>query len=168
MDKMTRKTATVVALLAALLCIASLSSAASARCDHYVEVLSVCCGPYTTAGWFYNGTSWSYYSGADARTVLFQLRIDGDEYNAFCINFTGPIDVGDTFNASKYTAEPTCKNNSIAYILNNWTIDCTHCDNVSAGQSAVWYFWYINETFCRLGTPQYLSLIHISEPTRPY
>ena len=102
MNKMIRKTATVVALLAALLCIASLSSAASAQCDHYVEVLSVCCDsttppPYATAGWFYNGTSWSYYSGADARTVLFQLRIDGDEYNAFCINFTGPIDVGDTF-----------------------------------------------------------------------
>ncbi|MCU4139682.1 MAG: hypothetical protein MW690_000414 [Methanophagales archaeon] len=42
MDKMIRKTATVVALLAALLCIASLSSVASAQppCDHHVNVLS--------------------------------------------------------------------------------------------------------------------------------
>ncbi|MCK4732384.1 MAG: carboxypeptidase regulatory-like domain-containing protein, partial [Methanophagales archaeon] len=43
----------------------------------------------------------------------------------------------------------------IAYILNNWIIDCAHRDNVSAGQSAVWYFVYINEIFCRDGTPEY-------------
>ena len=151
---MIRKTATVVALLAALLCIASLSSIASAQppCDHHVNVLKFYCDE-TTAGWFYNGTSWSYYDNVS--TYLFQLTVDGDTYNALCINFTVYISEGDKFNASKYTAEPTCKNNSIAYILNNWTIDPDHCDNVSAGQSAVWYFWYINETFCRLGTPRY-------------
>ena len=154
MDKMIRKTSTVVALLAALLCIASLSSIASAQppCDHHVNVLKFYCDE-TTAGWFYNGTSWSYYDNVS--TYLFQLTVDGDTYNALCINFTVYISEGDKFNASKYTAEPTCKNNSIAYILNNWTIDPDHCDNVSAGQSAVWYFWYINETFCRLGTPRY-------------
>jgi len=154
MDKMMRKTATVVALLAALLCITSLSSVASAQpCDHNVEVLELYCGGKTTAGWFYDGTSWGYYD--DLPTYLFQLMVDGDTYNALCINLTAYLRKGDTFNASKYTAEPTCKNNSIAYILNNWTIDPYHCDNVSAGQSAVWYFWYINETFCSLGTPQY-------------
>ena len=153
MDKMLRKTATVLALLAALLGIASLSSAASAQCDHHVEVLKLYCGGRTTAGWFYNGTSWGYYDNLP--TYLFQLKVDEDTYNALCINLTVYLRERDTFNASKYTAEPTCKNNSIAYILNNWIIDPNHCDNVSAGQSAVWYFWYINETFCRLGTPQY-------------
>ena len=163
MDKMIRKTAAVVALLAALLCIASLSSVASAQpCDHYVNVSKFYCNE-TTAGWFYDGTNWSYYDN-NVSTYLFQLTVDGDTYNALCINFTVLIHEGDKFNASKYTAEPTCKNNSIAYILNNWTIDPYHCANVSAGQSAIWYFWYINETFCRLGTPQYN---HTATPDDP-
>jgi len=157
MDKMVRKTATVVALLAALLCIASLSSVASAQpCDHNMTIDSACCTNTTTEGWFYNVTnaSWDYIT---RYTPLFHI-IDntiGEGYYGFCINLTVPVSPGQTFNASKYTAEPTCRNNSIAYILNNWTIDCAHCDNVSAGQSAVWYFWYINETFCSLGAPQY-------------
>jgi uncharacterized repeat protein (TIGR01451 family) len=86
---------------------------------------------------------------------------EGEDYYGFCINYTAPINVSNTFNASVYTAEPTCKNNSIAYILNNWTINCDNCANVSAGQSAVWYFTYINESFCGLGTPQYN---HTAEP----
>ena len=159
MDKMIRKTATVVALLAALLCITSLSSVASAQpCDHNVTVLDICCNTTQTFGWFYNETSgkWNYSSTEHPDyTPLFHLDVDGNKYYAYCINYEVPLRVGDTFNASKYIAEPTCKNNSIAYILNNWTIDCDHCDNVSAGQSAVWYFWYINETFCSLGTPRY-------------
>jgi len=159
MDKMIRKTATVVALLAALLCIASLSSVASAQpCDHNMTIDSACCtgATTTTEGWFYNvtNTSWDYIT---RRTPLFHIMDNtiGEDYYGFCINLTVPVSPPQTFNASVYIAEPTCKNNSIAYILNNWTIDCDHCYNVSAGQSAVWYFWYINETFCRLGTPRY-------------
>ena len=154
---MIRKTAILIAaLLAAILYIASFSSVASVQppCDWNVSVLSVCCDTTQTFGWFYNETTGWNYSVNDY-TPLFYLDVDGDKYYAYCINYEVPLSVGDTFNASKYTAEPTCKNNSIAYILNNWTIDCAHCANVSAGQSAVWYFWYINETFCSLGTPQY-------------
>ena len=165
-DKMIKKTATVLALLAALLCIASLSSVATAQpCDHNMTIDSACCPGVTTEGWFYNvtNTSWDYIT---RHTPLFHI-IDntiGDDYYGFCINLEVPVTPPQTFNASVYTAEPTCKNNSIAYILNNWTIDCDHCDNVSAGQSAVWYFWYINETFCSIGTPRYN---HTATPSDP-
>jgi uncharacterized repeat protein (TIGR01451 family) len=163
--KMIRKTAIfVAALLAAFLCIALLSPFASAQpCDHNVTVLTHCCGHTTTEGWFYNVTGWHYspycaVCGANHdHTPLFHLNDNTDEedYYGFCINYTVPIDENDVFNASICTAEPTCKNNSIAYILNNWTIDCDHCANVSAGQSAVWYFTYIDESFCRDGMPTY-------------
>jgi uncharacterized repeat protein (TIGR01451 family) len=129
-------------------------------CDHNVNVLDVCCENTQTWGWFYNETTKWVYSTADY-TPLFHLNVDGEDYYAYCINYEAPLTPGDTFNASIYAAEPTCKNNSIAYILNNWTIDCTHCDNVSAGQSAVWYFTYIKEIFCRGGTPEYN---HTAEP----
>jgi uncharacterized repeat protein (TIGR01451 family) len=49
--------------------------------------------------------------------------------------------------------------------LNNWIIDRDHCDNVSAGQSAVWYFWYIDEGFCSSGTP--LQYNHTATPSDP-
>jgi len=161
------KTAIVVAILATFLCIASLSPFASAQppCDHNVTVDDVCCydpgnDRYQTYGWFYNETTgnWNYSSPDPDEdwTLLFHLDVDyGDKYWAYCINYTAPLWIGDTFNASIYPVEPTCKNNSIAYILNNWIIDCDNCDNVSAGQSAVWYFWYIDEPFCSGGEAKY-------------
>ncbi|MBE9573284.1 MAG: DUF11 domain-containing protein, partial [Proteobacteria bacterium] len=165
---MIRKTAIlVVALLATFLCIASLSPFASALppCDHNVTVIDLFCigAGDTTTGWFYNETGWH---PATDHTPLFHLRdnTDGEDYYGFCINYTVPIGEGDVFNASIDTAEPTCKNNSIAYILNNWTIDGAHCANVCAGQSAVWYFSYIYEPFCNLGDPKYN---HTATPTDP-
>ena len=152
---MKNKTMILITLLAIFLCIASFSSvSAQPLCDHNVTVLETCCNETMTEGWFYNGTGWNYSA---VYTPLLHLMDNTDEtdYYGFCINYTLPINETDTFNASVYVAEPTCKNNSIAYILNNWTIDCNNCSNVSAGQSAVWYFWYINDTFCGLGTPQY-------------
>ncbi len=132
-------------------------------CDRNVSVLDVCCDTTQTWGWFYNETTKWVYSTADY-TPLFKLSVDGDNYYAYCVNYEVSLTPGNTFNASIYTAEPTCKNNSIAYILNNWTIDCPHCTNVSAGQSAVWYFAYIDDIFCSLGTPQYN---HTATPTDP-
>jgi len=169
---MIRKTAILVALLATFLCIASLSPFASAKppCDHNVTVVGLHCEGSTTEGWFYNETGWNYSAycgcanpGYHDHTPLFHLRDNtvGEDYYGFCINYTVPINASDIFNASIYTAAPTCKNNSIAYILNNWTIDIGHCDNVSAGQSAVWYFWYIDEPFCRGGEAEYN---HTAEP----
>jgi len=163
------KTAIVVVILATFLCIASLSPFASAQCDHNVTVDGVCCGSNQTFGWFYNETGWSYSSTDHPDyTSLFILSVvppaGGDEYNAYCINYEVPLMPGDTFNASIYVAEPTCKNNSIAYILNNWIIDCGNCDNVSAGQSAVWYFWYIYEPFCSGGEAKYN---HTATPSDP-
>lgn len=139
---------------------------ASADCDRNVTVLDVCCEGTQTWGWFYNYTNatpeWEYTT--DDRTPLFNLSVDGVQHYGFCINYLVPLAPGNTFNASIYTAEPTCKNNSIAHILNNWTIDCGNCANVSAGQSAVWYFWYINGTFCNLSSPSYN---HTATPTDP-
>ena len=126
-------------------------------CDHNVEVLDTCCNTGTTEGWFYNGTGWQPSDPEHPDyTPLFNLSVDGDEYWAYCTNYTVPLNKSDTFNASIYRAEPSCKNNSIAHILNNWTHSCTDCVNVSAGQSAIWYFTYINDTgFCSLGMPLY-------------
>ena len=139
-----------------LLLLAVTTVVASAQCDYNVTVLGVCCDATQTEGWFYNDTTgWDYFTAAEVRTPLFNLSVDGDEYYAYCINFEVFIRKGDNFNASIYAAEPTCKNNSIAYILNNWTHSCSACDNVSAAQSAIWYFWYLNDTFCSLGSPKY-------------
>jgi len=132
-----------------------------------VTVLDVLCTGDTTAGWFYSETngSWDPYDNS-VPTPLFHLMDNTveEDYYGFCINYEVGIDKGDNFMASVYTAKPTCKNNSIAYILNNWIIDKDHCTNVSAGQSAVWYFWYINDTFCGLFEPQYN---HTATPTDP-
>ena len=151
---MIRKTAIlVVVLLATFLCIVSLSLVSAQPCDYNVTVLGdTCCLTNETWGWFYNETGWNYSSAVHPDyTYLFHLRVVDDEdisYWAYCINYTAPLYMGDTFNTSIYSVAPTCKNNSIAYILNNWTYSCAHCENVSAGQSAIWYFWYINESFC--------------------
>jgi len=135
-----------------LLLLAVTTAVASAECEWNVTVEDVCC-VNPTEGWFYEDTSWDYSSHL---TPLFQLNVSGDKFDAaYCIAIGIPIREGDNFNASIYAAEPTCKNNSIAYILDNWTIDCDHCPNVSAAQSAIWYFWYLNDTFCRLGSPKY-------------
>lgn len=159
---MIRKTAIlVVALLAAFLCTASLSPVALAQCDRTVIVSNYCCYQ-EHAGWFYSVTGWEYTPNKPM--ALFDLSVDGVHHYGFCINYTVYIDKGNTFNASIYTATPTCKNNSIAYLLNNWIIDCTHCDNVSAGQSAVWYFTYINETFCGGGLPRYNNTATPADP----
>ena len=48
--------------------------------------------------------------------------------------------------------------------MNNWTIDCDHLSNVSAAQSAIWYFWYLNDTFCSRDTPKYN---HTASPGDP-
>jgi uncharacterized repeat protein (TIGR01451 family) len=149
------------AVVISLLLLLSTTFVASAQPPCYnVEVLGACCDtncPWKTWGWFYNETAtpadWEY-SIKDC-TVLFNLSVDGDEYWAYCTNYTVPLYTGDKFNASIYTAEPTCKNNSIAHILNNWTHTCSDCANVSAGQSAIWYFAYINDTFCSGGAPEY-------------
>ena len=118
-----------------------------------MTVEDACC-LIKTEGWFYNTTTsnWSYRL---LPAALIQLNISGDEFDAYCINPEKPIDIGYTFNASIYAAEPTCKNNSIAHILNNWTHSCDHCSNVSAAQSAIWYFWYLNDSFCSRDTPKY-------------
>ncbi|MEA2075593.1 MAG: hypothetical protein U9O85_07675, partial [Euryarchaeota archaeon] len=152
---MEKKATILVTLLAAFLCIASLSAVASAQCDHNVTVSEVLCQQATTAGWFYNETHGNWNPYEVVYTPLFHIDVDGEDYYGFCINYEVGIDAGNNFTASIYPAEPTCKNNSIAYILNNWIIDDGHCSNVSAGQSAVWYFWYIDEGFCSLENPQY-------------
>ena len=164
------------AAVISLLLLAATTFVASADCEHNVSVTGWCCDDvtYDTAGWFYNETTpgWENWNPAGLGSVgiaLFQLNVSGDAYNAYCINFEVLINIGDIYNASKYTATPSCKNNSIAYILNNWTHACApHCANVSAGQSAVWYFWYINDTvpngFCSLGDPKYN---HTTTPTDP-
>lgn len=170
---MIRKTA-IVAVLAALLCLASLSPLTLAQppCDHQVLVYDVCCdepdGGRYTLGWFYNGTDWVYSKPSPDRdwTYLFGLEVDGVEYYGYCINYTAPLELGDEFNASIYSAEPSCKNNSIAYILNNWTHVCGNCDIVSAAQSAIWYFWYINESLCGTGSAG-LPNPPIIEPEQP-
>jgi hypothetical protein len=132
-------------------------ASAQPPCDHAVSVGSWCCYANTTAGWFYNTTnaSWDYKSAQNA--PLFNITIDGYVFNAYCIDYETFLIPGDNFNASIYPAEPSCKNNSIGHILNNWTQSCniTDCENVSAAQSAIWYFWYINDTFCSRGAPQY-------------
>jgi len=129
-------------------------------CDRNVSCESVCCKGNNTEGWFYY-PSWGY---AKPSTNLFDLTIDGGKFDAYCINLQMVLDSGDTYNASIYLAAPSCKNNSIAYILNNWTQSCAHCTNVSAAQSAIWYFQYINDTFCRLVEPQYN---HTATPSDP-
>ena len=124
-------------------------------CDRNVSVEDVCCAEVgnTTEGWFYHSGSWW---PSKPNTRLFNLTIDGGVFDAYCINILKGLTSGYTFNASIYPAAPTCKNNSIAYILNNWTHSCAHCTNVSAAQSAIWYFRYINDTgFCILGEPKY-------------
>jgi len=123
-------------------------------CNRSVSVESICCPDNVTEGWFYYNIPgvWAYPT---LNTVLFNLSIDGERFDAYCINIEKPLTSGDTFNASIYPAAPSCKNNSIGYILNNWTHSCDHCDNVSAAQSAIWYFWYLNDTFCSLGDPKY-------------
>ena len=124
-------------------------------CDHNVSVESICCDANTTEGWFYYD-AYDMWAPIDHWTYLFNLSVDGWVFDAYCINFIKGLGPEDTFNASIYPAEPSCKNNSIAYILDNWTHNCLNCTNVSAAQSAIWYFWYINDTgFCSLGEPQY-------------
>ncbi|MCK4527692.1 DUF11 domain-containing protein [candidate division WOR-3 bacterium] len=157
------------AVFISLLLLATTFVASAQPCDHNVTVEDTCCLSSQTYGWFYNETTgnWNYSSPSPHEdwTFLFYLDVDyGDKYWAYCINYTAPLWTGDTFNASIYNAEPTCKNNSIAHILNNWTYSCAHCENVSASQSAIWYFWYINESFCRLDNPQYN---HTATPTDP-
>ncbi len=146
-----------------LLLLATTVVASAQPCNWNVNVLDVCCDssitdpPYTTAGWYYNATAddWEYYSGASARTVLFHLQVDGGVYWSYCLNFTAPIDIDDKFMASIYSVEPSCKNNSIAYTLNTWPPSCLDCTNVSAAQSAMWYFFYIDENFCIGSEPKY-------------
>ena len=50
--------------------------------------------------------------------------------------------------------------------MSNWTQSCAVSDlsNVSAAQSAIWYFWYLNDTFCSLGAPSYN---HTASPGDP-
>ena len=151
------------AVFISLLLLLATTFVASAQCDHNLTVLDVCCDmscSYYTNGWFYNETSgnWNYTDnppyGGDC-TVLFHLQddTDGEDYYAYCTNYTVPLRLDDKFNASIYTAKTSCKNNSRAYILNNWTRDCSSdCDNISAAQSAIWFFSYIDENFCLGGT----------------
>ncbi len=138
-------------------------ASAQPPCDHNVNVANTCC-ENTTEGWFYRGAVLGWKHLTAQPTALFVLSIDGDEFDAYCINLQKPLDLGDTFNASIYPAGPTCKNNSIAYILNNWTHSCAHCDNVSVAQSAIWYFWYINDTFCSIDEPEYNHTVEPGDP----
>lgn len=164
------------AVFISLLLLLATTFVASAQCNHNLTVLGVCCDDdclHKTWGWFYNETSgnWNYTDPAHPDcTVLFHLQdnTDGEDYYAYCTNYTVPLGLNDKFNASIYTAETSCKNNSRAHILNNWTYDCNNdCDNISAAQSAIWFFSYINESFC-LGvggtTPTYN---HTAEPGDP-
>jgi len=140
-----------------LLLLAVTTAVASAECEWNVTVEDYCYGtPPQTEGWLYNTATSSWTYGTQA-TALIQLNINGDEFDSYCIDPETLIDIGYTFNASIYAAEPSCKNNSIAYILDNWTHSCAGSDlpNVSAAQSAVWYFWYLNDTFCSIGEPKY-------------
>ena len=142
------------------------TAVASADCEWNVTVEGYCYGsPYQSEGWLYN-TSTSNWSYGTQPTSLIQLKINGDEFDSYCIDPETLIDTGYTFNASIYAAEPTCKNNSIAYILDNWTHSCAASDlpNVSAAQSAVWYFWYLNDTFCSLGSPKYNHTANRTDP----
>ena len=125
-------------------------------CDHNVTVKDLCCEDNRTDGWYYYITPAWEWRHETPNTRLFNLTIigaDGGVFDAYCINPQIPIILNDTFNASLYRAEPSCKNNSIAYILNNWTHSCDHCENVSAAQSAIWYFWFMEESVCSLGEP---------------
>ncbi len=141
-----------------VLCLLLLTvTVASAACEWNVTV-DWCCDGHYTAGWFYDTTTgnWTYAIGPiDAQTVWFILNISGDRFYGYCKDFDIVVARNDTFNATIVPAEPSCKNNSIAYILNTWTLSCEHCENVSAAQSALWYFWYSDDTACRSATPHY-------------
>jgi hypothetical protein len=77
-----------------------------------VTVLEVLCTGDTTAGWFYNTTTGWVYSTTDY-TPLLHLQVDTEDFWGYCVNYEVPVHTSDVFNASIYTAEPTCKNNSI-------------------------------------------------------
>jgi fimbrial isopeptide formation D2 family protein len=166
MDNRRRNGAAIITKLGVIsLLLLTTALVASAGCDHNVTLISTWCNSTTTAGWFYNGTAWNY--SASTHTPLFNLsdNTEGANYSGFCINYTVDIFEGDTFNASIYIAEPTCRNNSIAYLLNHWDIfNGSNCDNISAGQSAIWYFSYLNETFCGNGTALYNNTAVPSDP----
>jgi hypothetical protein len=132
------------------------ATVASAECEWNVTV-DWCCDDNYTAGWFYNTTieNWTYASLDDAATVWFILNISGEPFYGYCKDKDIVVGRFYTFNATIIPAEPSCKNNSIAYILNTWPQSCAHCENVSAAQSALWYFWYSEDTACRLATPHY-------------
>ncbi|MEA2075429.1 MAG: hypothetical protein U9O85_06810, partial [Euryarchaeota archaeon] len=152
-----------------LLLLLATTVVASADCEWNVTLEDYCCLSQTE-GWFYNATSnWNYSSHY---TALLQLNISGPniseaEFDGYCIALGIDIRIGDNFNASIYPAEPTCKNNSIAYILDNWTQSCaaSDCHNVSAAQSAIWYFWYIEEDVCSL-KPEPLPYNHTALPNQ--
>lgn len=141
-----------------LLCLLLLTPAvASAECDWNVTV-DWCCNDSFTVGWFYNTTteSWQELGGPYlAPTAWFILNISGEPFYGYCKDKDIEVGRGDIFTATISPAEPSCKNNSFAYILNTWTQSCEHCVNVSAAQSALWYFWYSDDTACRGATPHY-------------
>ncbi|HDS45798.1 MAG TPA: hypothetical protein ENN68_06890 [Methanomicrobia archaeon] len=139
---------------------------AAAECEWNVTVDWCCNGSYS-AGWFYNTTdeNWTYAIGPwDAAAVWFRLNISGEPFYGYCKDFDINVTRNASFNATIIPAEPSCKNNSFAYVLNTWTQSCADCENVSAGQAAFWYFWYSDAASCRTGIPFYN---HTARPTEP-
>ena len=135
-----------------LLLLATTFVASAQPCNHSVTVQGWCCENKTEAWFYYESGYWSPVT-IQQGTALFNLSIDGELFDAYCINPEIVLKRNDTFNASIYQAEPSCGNNSIAYILNNWTQDCVDCNIINASQSAIWYFWFIDEPVCSLGEP---------------
>lgn len=123
-------------------------------CETDVAVEDICCIK-TTSAWYFNTSKNSWEYDEKVYTVLFKLNVDGVEYDAYCVDYEVPLKPGDTFEASIYRAQSSCKNNSIAYILNNWPPSCSDCSTISAAQAAIWYLWFINDSFCSLGKPEY-------------
>jgi hypothetical protein len=143
------------------------ATVASAECEWNVTV-DWCCEESYTAGWFYDAAteSWTYAIGPwDALAAWYIFNINGERYYGYCKDFDISVAHNDTFNATIISAEPSCTNNSIAYLLNTWTQSCAHCANVSAAQSALWYFWYNEDTSCRLATPRYNHTARPGDPS---
>ncbi|RLI81795.1 MAG: hypothetical protein DRP01_10575, partial [Archaeoglobales archaeon] len=124
-------------VLGALIALVSVIPTALAECEHHIIIEDACCTNYETYGWLYNISTgqWEYIPHDDVHryTWLFNLSINQTYYyNALCTDIYTPVNIGDEYNASIYKAVPSCRNNSIAYILNNWILSCNDCENVSA------------------------------------
>jgi len=160
------KKAVIMGLMMAVMMVIVAGVAMAQFCNNEISIPSVCPGgtPPSTSGWLYDTLNLTY-DYQIRPTVLFTLLINGtDSYSSLCADPYTPVTSGITFNATIYSATPTCNNASIAYILNNWTIDCAHVDNISAAQSAVWYFVFLNDSVCTSGNPQYNHSANPGDP----